>query len=79
MRNKVVFPIGQRFIAEVLPVNGNRVEFSIEPLKEAAPIEIGSFEKGAESIIQNIKIESVLDTIPCGKFRVLLAKMEESE
>jgi hypothetical protein len=79
--NRVVysFPIAKRFIVEILPTEDGHAEFSVEPVGEALPIQIGVLVKSKENIMQDIRLESILDTIPVGKFRILLEKMEAPE
>jgi hypothetical protein len=73
------FDVGKRFIIETLPQEGNMIKISIAPLEGEMPIQIGFFEKSRENIIQNISIESIIDTIPDGQFRIVLEKMEAPE
>jgi hypothetical protein len=73
------FKIGKRFMIDILPPRDDKVVFSIGDCEDDPLIEIGCIEKTRESIIQDIRIESLLDDIPDGKFRVLLAKVEASE
>jgi hypothetical protein len=73
------FVVGERFIVEIHPQEKNKMIFSVESFEGDLPIQIGFFEKTSGSIIQDIGLESVLDVIPDGKFRILLEKMEVSE
>ncbi|MDR2097672.1 MAG: hypothetical protein LBP37_04050 [Spirochaetaceae bacterium] len=81
MKDKVLynFKIGTRFIIDVLPVNNGDVVFSCTNQADKPSIEIGVLEKTGEDIIQSMKLESLLDDIPDGKFRIMLEKMEVSE
>jgi hypothetical protein len=73
------FKIGTRFTIDVLPPKNGEAVFSVVGMDNDPPIEIGYIEKTRENVIWDIKLESLLDDIPNGKFRVLLAKAEVGE